>query len=50
MPFMEVVPMSGSVASAVIACFAAGLLTRDGILLLIALGFLSAVPVGFYFL
>lgn len=50
MPFMEVVPMSGSVASAVIACFAAGLLTRDGILLLVALGFLSAIPVAIYFL
>lgn len=50
MPFMEVVPTSGSIASAVIACFAAGLLTRDGILLLIALCFLSAVPVAFYML
>lgn len=37
MPVMEIVPTSGSIASAVIAVFAAGLLTRDG-----GLGF--AVP------
>ena len=30
MPVMEVIPTSGSLASAVIALFAAGLLTRDG--------------------
>jgi hypothetical protein len=45
MPFMEVIPASGSIASAVIALFAAGLLTRDGALLLVAFVLLLAVPV-----
>lgn len=45
MPFLEVIPASGSVASAVIALFAAGLLTKDGILVLLSLVLLSAIPV-----
>jgi hypothetical protein len=45
MPFMELVPTSGSVASAVIALFAAGLLTRDGGLVLLALLVLLGLPV-----
>lgn len=45
MPFMEVIPTSGSIASAVIALFAAGLLTRDGALVLFSLILLLAVPV-----
>jgi len=45
MPFMEVVPTSGSVASATIALFAAGLLTRDGGLVLAAMLLLLVVPV-----
>ncbi len=40
MPFMEVVPTSGSLASAVIALFAAGLMTRDGALVLLSFGML----------
>lgn len=48
MPVMELVPMSGSIASVVIACFAGGLLTRDGALLVVAALFLSAVPVVVY--
>ncbi|MGP3699715.1 exopolysaccharide biosynthesis protein [Rhodobacter sp. NSM] len=44
MPFMEVIPTSGSIASAAIALFAAGLLTRDGALILVSLIPLSAVP------
>ncbi|WP_420024572.1 exopolysaccharide biosynthesis protein (plasmid) [Cereibacter azotoformans] len=44
MPFMEVIPASGSIASAAIALFAAGLLTRDGALVLFSLIPLSAVP------
>lgn len=44
MPFMEAIPTSGSVASAVIAFFAAGLLTRDGALVLASLILLAAVP------
>ncbi len=37
MPFMEIIPTSGSLASAIIAIFAAGLLTRDGGLVLVSL-------------
>lgn len=44
MPFMEIIPTSGSIASAVIALFAAGLLTRDGALVVAALLVLLAVP------
>jgi hypothetical protein len=45
MPFMEVVPTSGSIASAVIALFAAGLLTHDGGLAVLSLILLLAMPV-----
>lgn len=49
MPFMEVIPTSGSIASAVIALFAAGLLTRDGGLVLLSMLVLLALPVlGWY--
>lgn len=48
MPFMEVIPTSGSIASAVIAFFAAGLLMRDGALVLVSLLLLSALPVAVY--
>src|SRR5690606_2515855 len=44
MPFMEVIPTSGSIASAVIALFAAGLLTRDGALAVVSLILLHALP------
>ncbi|MGK7869767.1 exopolysaccharide biosynthesis protein [Falsiroseomonas sp. E2-1-a20] len=46
MPFMELVPTSGSLASAVIAFFAAGLLTRDGGLVAVALTLLLGVAVA----
>ena len=46
MPVMEVIPTSGSIASGVIALFAAGLLTRDGVFVLISLALLLAVPVA----
>lgn len=46
MPVMEIVPTSGSIASGVIALFAAGLLLRDGVFVLVSLGLLSAVPVA----
>lgn len=50
MPFMEVVPTSGSIASAVIALFAAGLLMRDGGLVLLSFVVLAALPaVAWYF-
>lgn len=46
MPFMEVIPTSGSIASAVIALFAAGLLTRDGGLVALSMALLLAVPLA----
>lgn len=44
MPFMELVPTSGSIASAIIALFAAGLLTRDGGVVFLSLLLLPALP------
>lgn len=44
MPFLEFIPTSGSIASAIIAVFAAGLLTRDGVLVLISLLTMLALP------
>lgn len=44
MPLMELIPTSGSLASAVIALFATGLLTRDGGFVLAALILLLGVP------
>lgn len=46
MPFMEVIPTSGSIASAVIALFAAGLLTRDGGLVVVSFVVLLALPLA----
>ncbi|NDV49306.1 MULTISPECIES: exopolysaccharide biosynthesis protein [unclassified Salipiger] len=48
MPFMEIIPTSGSIASAAIALFSAGLLTRDGGLIAISLIPLLIVPVLIY--
>ncbi|QPM92396.1 exopolysaccharide biosynthesis protein [Pseudooceanicola algae] len=48
MPFMELVPASGSIASAIIALFAASLLTRDGGLAIVSLGLLALLPVGIF--
>ncbi|NDV88252.1 exopolysaccharide biosynthesis protein [Aurantimonas aggregata] len=45
MPLMEVIPTSGSIASAVIALFAASLLTRDGLLAGASMLLMLAVPV-----
>lgn len=45
MPFLELIPTSGSIASAVIALFAAALLTRDGGLLVLSFILLLAIPV-----
>lgn len=49
MPLMELVPTSGSIASGVIALFAASLLTRDGVLALASLPLLSIIPVTIYY-
>lgn len=46
MPFMEVIPTSGSIASAMIAFFAAALLTRDGALAIVSLILFLAVPMA----
>lgn len=48
MPLLEVVPTSGSIASAVIAFFAAGLLTRDGLLVLISFILLLGIPAAIW--
>lgn len=45
MPFLELIPASGSIASAVIALFAAGLLTRDGAMVIASFAVLSGVVV-----
>ena len=49
MPFMEVVPTSGSIASAVIALFAAGLLMRDGALVMLSFVVLATLPVAVWY-
>ncbi|HBB82903.1 MAG TPA: exopolysaccharide biosynthesis protein exod [Sulfitobacter sp.] len=46
MPFMEIVPTSGSIASAMIAIFAAGYLMRDGRVVILAMVLMSLLPVG----
>jgi len=38
------VPTSGSLASAIIALFAAGLLTRDGVVVVVAMALLLMAP------
>ncbi len=48
MPFLEVIPTSGSIASAIIALFAIGRLTHDGAFVLLATVLLLAVPLGLY--
>ncbi len=45
---MEFVPPSGSIASTIIALFAAGLLTRDGGVVLVSLLLLSVLPLLFW--
>ena len=48
MPFLELIPTSGSIASVVIALFAAGLLTRDGALVIVSLVALISVSVAIW--
>jgi hypothetical protein len=50
MPFMEAIPTSGSIASAIIALFAAGWLACDGLLVLLAIPLLAALPVAVLYL
>lgn len=49
MPVMEIVPTSGSIAGAVIAVFAAGLLMRDGALVIAAMVLSSGIPVAVWY-
>ncbi|HDZ38757.1 MAG TPA: exopolysaccharide biosynthesis protein, partial [Marinobacter sp.] len=44
--FMEIVPTSGSIASAMIAIFAAGYLMRDGRVVILSMILMSLLPVG----
>ena len=46
MPFMEVIPTSGSIASAMIAIFAAGYLMRDGRVVILSMILMSLLPIG----
>lgn len=46
MPVMEIVPTSGSIASTVIAFFAASLLMRDGVLALLSMALMLSVPLA----
>lgn len=48
MPFLEFIPGSGSIASLVIALFAAGLLTRDGALMIVSLVALLIIPIAIW--
>src|SRR5690554_1202102 len=50
MIFMELIPMSGSVASAAIALFAAGLLSRDGLLVVVSIAVLATLPLVIWYL
>jgi hypothetical protein len=45
MPFMELIPSSGSIAATVIALYAASLLTRDGVLAILSIALLMIIPV-----
>lgn len=45
MPLMEMIPTTGSIASAIIALFAAGVLMRDGLLVAVSTLFLLTVPI-----
>jgi hypothetical protein len=44
MPFLEILPLTGSLASAVIALFAASLLTRDGLVFVLSFAILAVAP------
>lgn len=50
MPLMEVVPMSATIAGAILTIFAVGLLVRDGVLVLLALALSAIAPLGVWHL
>jgi hypothetical protein len=50
MPVMEFVPTSGSMPSALIALFAAGLIVHDGLVILLVTALLLVAPVAVFFM
>lgn len=46
MPLLEAIPTSGSIASPMIALFAAGLLTRDGGLVVVSVALMLCAPLA----
>jgi hypothetical protein len=46
MPLLEAIPTSGSIASGMIALFAAGLLTRDGGLVVVSVALMLCAPLA----
>ena len=46
MPLLEAIPTSGSIASAMIALFAAGLLTRDGAVVMFSVFLMLCAPIA----
>jgi hypothetical protein len=48
MPLLEAIPTSGSIAFAIIALFAAGMLTRDGALVVIAAILMLCAPLALW--
>ena len=49
-PMMEFIPMSGTIAGALLSIYVIGLLMRDGVLVVLALGLSAAAPLGVWHL
>lgn len=50
MPLLELVPMSATIAGAILTIFAVGLLVRDGVLILLALAMSAIAPLSVWHL
>ena len=50
MPLLEFVPLSATIAGTLLTIYSVGLLIRDGLLLLLALGLSAAAPMGVWHL
>lgn len=50
MPLLELVPMSATIAGAILSIFSMGLLVRDGVLILLALALSAVAPLGVWVL
>jgi hypothetical protein len=48
MPLLEVVPLSGTIAGALLSLYAVGLLMRDGVLVILALALSAAAPLALW--